>query len=956
MSRSNEQESLGKRLFESRDSLMSKSHELDSMLSSINVERKMETQEEKDEDDYPGSYDFINDIMKADGSGVLSGIVTKDISNDNLDGSKDVKVDDFNWSDCVMSSSADKSTNSSDLERSDEAKCVVGNQNNGDLGAAEEINYDDVEIHYDDVEGVLVNKLKVNKIDADAENRCSITVTESHDNLNNVMVDSLEESLSPVNISYQNLNRFSNMSGDSGKNCISKDSTPTYEQERTEEIYECFTFARPNYIHLASSSGGSNTPTSPPQLKSPIKSTISITYKSPTKENKSFTNEIADVSSNDCDDDAYEAVETIGESAVIPKTWDASLPTQQACQPVRILDDLISLETPTEDIQVFQPVLQEENNDVDIYNQVKFFRQSINEVNNLILTPENEAFADSLEVTVEQGMDNVNNESGDKSLGSWYENVCFETQNVEGQSQSQHSYENVLMAHVDDSNVCDSSDQVTSPLTELCLDRRLKPNESRNKNVYENYKVPFSEKTDSKMNKHDITSSLEICEDVRSSPKLSLGDFDKENSGDSENLASPTDEKSKLGRSSTNVRQLAHKFESPTENKGPFSFDRSSKTNLLEKLSTLERKKELSHPFDRSKAASLCEGRNKSVTGKIVPCIRARNNRLAKYSTNTRSLDENAFVKEFGRAVLNRDHTSEREIAEQVFTVSERRKSLEAGNPKSLNQPKKIPLLSDQCPTSCSNRDSLSLNLTNYSNERSLDEEEIGEEQFVRRLVSITPTTENKISLVQARLSPKKNQRLRSNNSSLSDSQKDLCDALSADVPSEKTDKMSRERIEKYKEERRLFLREKYSPHSFRGIGDLQITCRNKEHSEEYDDVTFDGIQLRNPGKLLERRNTADAVQRSKFSVVLNASKSSEKVIEENLSVAEISPEEETISVVQRKLSLDAFQSSGPPARSGASWDGPKLARPKNLGIVSDLEGKSGASSKPEVVSSSSVR
>lgn len=950
MSRSIDQESLGKRLFESRDSLMSRSHELDSMLSSMNVERKMETQDEKDEDDYPSSYDFINDIMKADGSGVLSGIVTKDISNDNLDGSKDVKVDDFNWSDCVMSSSADKSTASSDPERWDEAKCLVGNQNYEDLGASKET-------HYDDVEGVLVNKLKVNTIDADTENRCSITVTESHENLNNVMVDSLEESLSPVNISYQNLNRFSNMSGDSGKNCISKDSTPTYEQERTEEIYECFTFARPSYIHLASSSGGSNTPTSPPHLKSPIKSTISITYKSPTKENrKSFTNETADVLSNDCDDDAYEAVQTIGESAVIPKTWDASLPTQQACQPVRIHNDLISLETPTEDIEVFQPVPEEENNEVDIYNQVKFFRQSINEVNNLILTPENETFADSLEATVEQETENANIESGDKSLGSWYENVCFETQNINDHSQPQHSYENVLMQHADSSYVCDSSDQVTSPLTELCLDRRLKSNESRNKNVYENYKVPFSEKTESKINKYDITSSLEICEAVRSSPKLSLGDFDKENTGDNENLASPTDEKSKLGRSSTNVRQLAHKFESPTENKGPFSFDRSSKTNLLEKLSTLERKKELNHPFDRSKAASLCEGRNKSVTGKIVPCIRARNNRLAKYSTNTRSLDENAFVKEFGRAVLNRDHTSEREIAEQVFTVSERRKSLEAGNPKSLNQPKKILSSGEQCPTSCSNRDSLSLNLTNYSNERSLEEEEIGEEQFVRRLVSITPTTENKISLVQARLSPKKNQRLRSNNSSLSDSQKDLCDALSADIPSEKTDKMSRERIEKYKEERRLFLREKYSPHSFRGIGDLQMTCRNTENSEEYDDVTFDGIQLRNPGKLLERRNTADAVQRSKFSVVLNASKSSEKVIEEKPSVTEVTPEEETISVSQRKLSLDAFQSSGPPVRPGASWDGPKLARPKNLGIVSDLEGKSGAASKPEVVSSSSVR
>ncbi|XP_022823995.1 GTPase-activating protein CdGAPr [Spodoptera litura] len=230
--------------------------------------------------------------------------------------------------------------------------------------------------------------------------------------------DSLEHSPHSTDISYHNLNRLSAVSNSSNSdhtdkkkddNDVMKVMTSSHESSSSysnvsltkgDELYECYNYTRPNYINLQSSSTSKSSPGSP--LKSPLKSTISITFRSPTK-SKNFE----DTPTNDRDS-VYEDIDleknlSIVEDASVPQT-DACLPTQQACQPNDI-QDLIILETPTE---------TNLDEDLDVYSQVKFFKKSIDEVNAMLL-PEDRH----------------------------YENIAFEKQN---------DYENI---NVDTLKICD---------------------------------------------------------------------------------------------------------------------------------------------------------------------------------------------------------------------------------------------------------------------------------------------------------------------------------------------------------------------------------------------------------------------------------------------------------------------------------------------------------------------
>ncbi|XP_073965247.1 GTPase-activating protein CdGAPr [Choristoneura fumiferana] len=448
--------------------------------------------------------------------------------------------------------------------------------------------------------------------------------------------DSLETSpANSANISYHNLNRLSAVSTSSAsegtdkkkevnyENCEMKvmtsshGSSSTYSNisPKTDEPYECYSFSRPNYINLQSSSSKSS-PGSP--LKSPLKSTISITFRSPTKKSPDYEPIENETPTNERDS-VYEDIDleknlSIVEEATVPET-DASLPTQQACQPDNFNDDLIILETPTDS----------DVDNTDVYSQVKFFKKSIEEVNAMIL------------------------ESPPK------ENVLYENVTFGGRQ-----YENVALIQKDNGN------------------------------------------------------TIKIKE-------------------------------------SLNVRELAHRFESPTEQKGPF----------FEKFKT-----EVKYPEKDEQVSPKCF-------------------KLSKNSANARSLDENAFVKEFGNEK----------------TYVDRRKSLEVKDVK--KQTKFLP--------------DLDLNLNMEENDKHVT----------------TPTTENKISLIQ-RFDTKK---------------VDLKNMIGFDTEK----KLSRERIEKYKEERRNFLREKYSSQSFRSNPE-QLT-RIKLKKEDTESPKF------------ERRNTVDLGQRMRFSL-----------------------------------------------------------------------------------------
>lgn len=463
---------------------------------------------------------------------------------------------------------------------------------------------------------------------------------------------------SPVNdISYQNLNRLSAVSTSSNSESERKqdamkimtsshESSSSYDTslKHNDDLYECYNFTRPNYINLQSSSTSKSSPGSP--LKSPLKSTISITFRSPTK-NKN------DLTPTNERDSIYEDVNleknlSIVEDASIPDV-DASLPTP-ACQP-EFDQDLIILETPTDSIA----------DDKEVYNQVKFFKKSIDEVNAMILeTPEKERHYENIEFGKE--FDSIN---------------------------------------VDTLKICD---------------------------------------------KHELTND-------------NVEHIEKENGNiiKSKNL---------------NVRELAIRFESPTEQKGPFVFE---KFKAEIKYPSLERKPDV---VKQEKTESSPKTSNK----------------LAKNSFNARSLDENAFIKEFG----------------QERAYIDRRKSLEVRDGK-----KKI---------------DLNLNL----------------EEQKPKFESITPTSENKISLIQ---------------------RFDVKPDLKTLIGFETEKKLSRERIEKYKEERRNFLREKYSSQSFRSSPEQLTRIKIKKDEESIERCE----RLRDDSKF-ERRNTVDLGQRMRFSLAKSAS------------------------------------------------------------------------------------
>lgn len=491
--------------------------------------------------------------------------------------------------------------------------------------------------------------------------KCELEATD-YENLKDFtenLHDSLEHSPLQTDISYQNLNRLSAVSNSSNSdhtdkkkddNDVTKVMTSSHESSSSysnvsltkgDELYECYNFTRPNYINLQSSSTSKSSPGSP--LKSPLKSTISITFRSPTK-SKNFE----ETPTNDRDS-VYEDIDleknlSIVEEATVPQS-DACLPTQQACQPDDV-QDLIILETPTE---------TNLDEDVDVYSQVKFFKQSIDEVNAMVL-PEDRH----------------------------YENIAFDKQN---------DYENI---NVDTLKICDRD--------------------------------------------------LEINDLANSKETIDNGNF-----------------------KSMNVRELAIRFESPTEQKSQFTFE---KFKAEIKYPSLERKEE------------------KIVAAKKVdlkpPTAPPTSYKLSKNSA--RSLDENAFVKEFGN-----EH-------------NDRRKSLEV-----KGSSKKLP----------------DLNLNTVENENK---------------VVITPTSENKISLVQRFDRP------------------DIKSLITLDTDK----KLSRERIEKYKEERRLFFREKYSSQSFRSspeqLTSIKIRKDREEKGEECD-------KLKEELPKFERRNTVDLGQRMRFSL-----------------------------------------------------------------------------------------
>ncbi|EDX05560.1 GD21733 [Drosophila simulans] len=193
------------------------------------------------------------------------------------------------------------------------------------------------------------------------------------------------------------------------------------------------------------------------------------------------------------------------------------------------------------------------------------------------------------------------------------------------------------------------------------------------------------------------------------------------------------------------VKELANKFESSPVEQLP-NFDFSVRGGSMKKPNELSVPKAMPAPVPLKKLNSSAQ--------KI-----------------TRSLDENAFVREFGGKQLQ-DLSLSNKLPEVMSEINSRRKSFDFTRPKTLNPPKRLPGMS----------------IT----------EEICQKR-VGELEAITPTTENRISLIQQNNMPKEQQ---------SSANQFLPPAGRKSVLTGVV--LDRERIDKIKEERRQQLTQKY--------------------------------------------------------------------------------------------------------------------------------------------------
>lgn len=181
----------------------------------------------------------------------------------------------------------------------------------------------------------------------------------------------------------------------------------------------------------------------------------------------------------------------------------------------------------------------------------------------------------------------------------------------------------------------------------------------------------------------------------------------------------------------------------------------------------------------------------------------------------TRSLDENAFVREFG-SIRKSTVLAPVEIKGVLIenNNSSRRKSGDNLKPKMLNQPKKLPGLKQNDPEYCKQTVVVS-----------------HKKESVAPPVppKITPTTENRISLIQQNFA-----------SHLSDDERNSTSS-SGHTSSLKmlgSCKLDRERIERIKEERRNQLQEKFRSESFRTEKDPTQKIKSKSRSDIRESVT----------------------------------------------------------------------------------------------------------------------
>lgn len=398
-----------------------------------------------------------------------------------------------------------------------------------------------------------------------------------------------------------------------------------------------------------------------------------------------------------------------------------------------------------------KPLLETSFDENIVYEQVKFFRNSVTEVNQL-LSNGNPLYGIEKEQLREEVSDTDQTPLGIREVNS---NLIV----LSDEEESNHEYPNLS----DDIQMSDNIDSLEcDPNLSLYENVELR----KPATVYKNIEGGLM-KFGSGLEKLPSCRTLNSSSDPRRSP------------------------------SNFSVKQLATKFEvSPVEQQQAFDFN----VRPIKKSDCLPSKASPPQPPGKPSQNSSSK------------------QHLNKTNQITRSLDENAFVREFGPKRLE-------DIARSVHQMEKieeatRRKSFDFTRPKCLNPPKKLPgmpINEEVCQ-----KNLLKLDLC--------DEVESASSTNETADIKITPTTENRISLIQNNVTAEDT----NNPGSLTTPLKVLSGV-----------KLDRERIDRIKEERRHQLKEKYRADSFKSKSKTEL----REFHKDEDKFTSESLKVKSKSR-----------------------------------------------------------------------------------------------------------
>ncbi|KAG5676050.1 hypothetical protein PVAND_005904 [Polypedilum vanderplanki] len=402
-----------------------------------------------------------------------------------------------------------------------------------------------------------------------------------------------------------------------------------------------------------------------------------------------------------------------------------------------------------------------------VYEQVKFFRHAVEEVNELV--------DDKSEMEKEDEIQKVPNVE------------------KEHEADAEEHYEIVFK----NDKMLLSDIQMTDTVQEKKIDEKDKDQEvetqdslefDQNLSLYENVEikkpmviyenVPISSSANSSMIKN--TKPIEKPQDL------------------------PIQEKSPSPTSVNNVRKLATKFETS--------------------------------PIDVQPQQPNFE-LNRSPSHRIRPEVQLRkNNRNADLYAITRSLDENAFIREFGSArkfeEFNKSINEIADLSSLSSSSSNRRKSTDYSKPKVLNQPKKLPGYQINLPEVHENCKQSIDYADGNGHKLKLNIGDSGEIIDAQKSPSISGDRQPL-------------QTFNTNNFDGGLEKKTAADeeksTSTTSLTSLKMLKLDRERIEKIKEERRHQLSEKYRSESFRNLNNnVKLSKPKSKQDIDIDDFNDD--------------------------------------------------------------------------------------------------------------------